>query len=87
MSTVMMLNMQKYCQNILQVLVLFLGLLSFPDCMHPRLGTDLTGGSRIGRNDAERVLSQYILWKQNKLTMRALESSKHGFKSYLCHLL
>lgn len=69
MSKVIMFNLQKYCQPIVQVIFLFLGLLlSSLACMQARVGKDLTGGSRIGRKDDNQVLtSQYILWKQNKL--------------------
>lgn len=61
MSTVMIFNLQKYCQTILQGCSLSW---SFLDWMQTRMGVHLPGDGTVGRKDAKQALNQYILWKQ-----------------------
>lgn len=89
MSTVMMFNLEKYCQTILQVIVLFCSIFFSLFLIVWIVDWELEVGGRTGRKDAGQVPDKCILCKQNKLMMgvRALESGKPGFKSCLCHLL
>lgn len=58
----MMINLQKFCQTILLV-VLFLShfFCFFPLDPQTRLGIDLMGDGRVGRKDTKRILNQSVL--------------------------